>query len=385
MLMMRSASFAAVVGVLVSLSLLTAARGAGAGGPSATVAYVEQYGEGRQMRVLAVEHGHDMRLREHTDCSAAWLHDGAVLFTSTPPGMRHDIAAVTVGSRALEHFTTAERGAGRAQYEAPALSPDGRQLAYAANRTHHNAIVGLMLDGERPAAGVPDAPAYSTHVYSTRMLGTVPMWVARLAWSPDGAHLLAEGIRENRYPAVYRISGGAAYPLEGARTAAWAGPDHIVYAAVREGVSDLFAWSLEEGREMRLTDDAAIDGAPVVSPDGMRIAYTSGDVDRREVRVLDAPWAVVHRAGRPGSNAPDRLTTAAFADIGVLAWSPDGTRLLMSARPAVTNVTRRLLVPYDLYTVGAEDGAVRRVRAGHGAYINNFSRFCAAAWAGQGG
>ena len=86
----------------------------------------------------------------------------------------------------------------------------------------------------------------------------------------------------------------------------------LVFVSERTGNPDI--WLLnEEGREAQLTHHAAVDQAPVWSPDGTRIAFESRRDGNSEIYVMDAD----------GSNQVN-LTRHAGHDHAP-AWSADGT------------------------------------------------------------
>jgi Tol biopolymer transport system component len=80
------------------------------------------------------------------------------------------------------------------------------------------------------------------------------------------------------------------------------------------GRVDLFSGRVSGGAQVRLTDDAAYEGAPHVSPDGERVAFT-----RRSSRDSAPEICIVPTLGGAVSCV---ITPGAYA-----VWSPDGARL----------------------------------------------------------
>jgi hypothetical protein len=316
----------------------------GAARPGAVLAYVEQYGETTQLRMIDVDRRLDQRLRNHPDCALTWLSRDRLIFVDVPPGQLPRLVSLSPWRR----DDIVQPGAGRFYEQAPAVSTRG-QIAYAENWTYDNQIILLENAGE------------------SRAIPGVAIWVNNLQWSADGARLLAQGINMNRRPGAYLIDTAAQsarrLPLPQAR--AWLLPDggRAVYAFQ----GDLFALDVETDAERTLHDDAHLNQLPVPSPDGTQIAYVSLGNGAR-LHLLD----LASGTARP-------LVDDLYTDIALIAWSPDGGRIAFAARP-VANRLYGLLTPYDIMIVDTISGAVWRAKRGAGAYINNFSRFCAFAW-----
>lgn len=332
-------------GTIAFAVLITVALAIGAGRGGGVVVYVEQYGENAQARILDADYGFDRHLLSNVDCQADRLADGRALLTSTPPGARHHVITLEPGGAPIALTQ------GKAYHDAPTRSLDGTRIAYAVNRAQENAIMVMRADGSH-----------------RQEIGRVLLWVTRIAWSPDGTRLLITGMRDNRYlsTAIMKLD-GTVEPLT-ARFAAWS-PDgaRLLRIARADGVEEVIVRELASGRETTIAGSAPA----AWSPDGTTIALMGGEDDARGLYLHDL------RTG-----AARRITPESFADIGAIAWSPAGDRVLISAREVrtVTSRTYNLLTPYDLLLVNVSDGAIRRARAGWGAYVNNFSRFCALSW-----
>lgn len=333
-----------VVGIIFAL-LLGGAR------HNAVLAYVEQYGETAQLRMSDVDRRLDRRIAFWVDCKVSWLPDGeTVIYTSTPPRERHQVISLAVFAE------TRQTLAGDGPYnEAPAVSPDGRYIVYAANRAAVNEIVLLELaTGER------------------RVLTRVPVWVSHMRWSADGDRIIIQGIQDNRFARAFvaDVGSGDAAQLPDA-AAANRSPDqqYLAYTSRQEPAPALYIQALATGNERRVTDGDLPSSLPVWSPDGQAVAFVAGDAGSKQLALYDLAHDEVRM-----------LTPPDFADVALIEWSVDGTRIAFSGRAALTNRRFDRLIPYDIYTVSRAEGDVRMVRRGFGTYINNFSRFCAMAW-----
>jgi serine/threonine protein kinase len=89
----------------------------------------------------------------------------------------------------------------------------------------------------------------------------------------------------------------------------------LVYAAEDERGFNLYRLDMETGETVQLTDHPAHDIAPVVSPDGLRVAFLSRRDGNFDLYVV----------GIEGGRAL-RLVDTPF-DIRAAVWSPDGARL----------------------------------------------------------
>ena len=196
--------------------------------------------------------------------SLTWLPDGdAIVFSSGGSLWR---MSVTGGeTRASERLTFAGDQAG-----APALSRDGRRLAYAQRQVRQN-IWRVEIAGGSEAAGAP-----REFIPSTREDG----WPQ---YSPDGGRIVFVSNRSGRRQ-IYicdaggsnlvrltSLAGGVERPYP-----AWS-PDGrtIVFAATAAGNTDLFVADVEGGPPRRLTFEPSTEYHPQWSKDGKWIYFAS--------------------------------------------------------------------------------------------------------------
>jgi TolB protein len=85
--------------------------------------------------------------------------------------------------------------------------------------------------------------------------------------------------------------------------------------------SDIYAIDVNASQEKRLTDSLGLDIFPAWSPDGARIAFTSGRDGNWELYVMDS------------GGAHQRRLTRTPEDEGVPAWSSDGEKIAYVTDP----------------------------------------------------
>jgi len=176
---------------------------------------------------------------------------------------------------------------------APAISPDGRQVAYTIRETNWN------------------DNAYETEIWladaasgSPRQLTNAPKSSLQPAWSPDGAWLAFISDRDGKRQ-LYRIAiaGGEAEKLtsteDGVNNFAWSPKGNQVAFTMLDPVTDVMKEREKQWGDIRIEDE---------------------DQRYSHLHVLDLT-----------SKAVTRLTQGSFV-VGSFDWSPDGTKLAFDHR-----------------------------------------------------
>ncbi len=268
----------------------------------------------------------------------------------------------------------------------PALSPDGKLLAYAAGpfggmKIHVQQIAGgppLRLteglpgshrwpqwspDGSRIAFSV-SREGSPMEVYVVPALGGVPrrlveaaaagQAVLGIAWSPDGKDI-TYSVQGSDYSSgdVYRrrlerggerrkiASGAFIFPLS------WSGDgERIVYAEGNSGYvifgniarSSLWVVPAAGGDPLPLTDRTGIDHSPVWALDGSRVLFVSDRGGGRDIYQME-----IDGSGSP-LGSPLRLTTG--LNVHTISLSADGARLAYSVLTSRQNLWS-IAIPAD--------------------------------------
>lgn len=263
----------------------------------------------------------------------SWSPDGKYLAFSGQPGPRqpNSIFLLSIDTLEARQFTTPPEGF--LGDSTPAFSPDGKLFAFVRGASSRDVELYLM-----PASG--GEPKRLT--FDNRS-------VRSLAWTPDSRWMVfASWFRGLR---LWRLSasGGTPEPLDigvefASSVAVSQSGDRLAYS---QEFRDTNIWqvNLQEGKSTsnsrRLVSSTRQDFGPQYSPDGKRIAFTSGRTGNNEVWVCDSD----------GTN-PVLVTSFNGPDVGSPRWAPDGKQLAFDS-----------LAPghRDIYVVGVDGGKPRRL------------------------
>jgi len=224
----------------------------------------------------------------------------------------------------------------------PAFSPDGKRLAFARARSFSATDLYLM----QLPAGEPKRLTFDG------------LTIDGLAWTSDGAEIVFSSRRGGSFNSLWRIRAHGGTPE---RVSAF-GEDVISPAISHDGsrlaytrlLDDMNIWQFEIGASGEVISKQPLivstfrDSDPEYSPDGRRIAFTSGRNGSFGIWVSD----------RDGTNQRLLFDGGAYVT-GSSSWSPDGRRIAFDTR---ANNPARVGNP-SIWTVDVESGESRRLTA----------------------
>lgn len=192
----------------------------------------------------------------------------------------------------------------------PAVSPDGRWVAYSQNgeSTSVLAIAPLVAAGESIARALPAPlphPAVAAGDGEVVWRGQPFDQVYQPAWSPDGGRLAFSAWRRGGHRDILVLELGTGQVTEVTRDRAVdVDPEFshdgrwLYFSSDRSGVANLFAHELATGELWQVTDELGGAYQPASSPDGKRLAFRGlgpDGSDLFELEVEPARW----RAAQP--------------------------------------------------------------------------------------
>jgi Tol biopolymer transport system component/DNA-binding winged helix-turn-helix (wHTH) protein len=226
----------------------------------------------------------------------------------------------------------------------PAVSPDGKQIAFITGQRMRNQIWLMAADGEQPH----------------KLVGEQGDFFGSLAWSPDGTRI---GYIRGRLSNAFGVSGSiefvkvrdqqvnsllnldrAGWFSAMSGPLAWAQDGRLIYALAepppRQLDSNLWSVSIDpgghpSGTPLRLTNDHGSVSSISISGDGKRIAYLKG---------LPQPDVYVAKVEGPAAiSEPVRLTLDDRQDLP-FDWTPDDKSVLfISDRTGIFSIYRQAI------------------------------------------
>jgi Tol biopolymer transport system component len=186
-------------------------------------------------------------------------------------GATHQIVRLSTGRRARD----------------PAVSPDGRRVAFSMNQRSESVLAVQDL--------VPDAPV------SVVWRGARFDQAYQPAWSPDGARLALSAWRHGgrRDILIVELASGQTVAVTDDRAIdmapSWSRDGrYLFFDSDRTGISNIYAYDTRDRSLWQVTNVLGGAYRPAASPDGTRLAYESavprGGLDLFELRLDPATW-----------------------------------------------------------------------------------------------
>jgi|RhiMetdeSRZDD1v2_1073273.scaffolds.fasta_scaffold05345_8 Tol biopolymer transport system component len=234
-------------------------------------------------------------------------------------------------------FSISSTGAGLVQLtnhpagdQGPAVSPDGKKIAFESERSGGYDIYVMNADGSGLVRLTND-----------------PAFDGSASWSPDGTKIAFSSYRDGNHELYVMNADGSAEERVTYHPAADAAPawsptgSTLAFTSSRSGNWDIYSMKLCRcwSPIVQLTDDPGDDMAPTWSPDGSKIAF---ETERNEVG--NNHHREIYMVNDGGGNEA-RVTFNAADDFSP-AWSPDGTKIVFSRSG-------------DLYTTAANSSPVK--------------------------
>lgn len=173
--------------------------------------------------------------------------------------------ALSVGVCIRHQETGYEReippGSGFSGLRSPAVSSDGKRVAYIYPDGGGERMISIAADGSDPRE-LADASSFNN-------------WPD---FSPDGTHLVFGSTRDGNYELYVMPSAGGPVrrltdsPYQDIRPRYSPNGEQIAFASHRDGNAELYVMNLDGGGVRRLTDHPERDDYPAWHPDGKRLA-----------------------------------------------------------------------------------------------------------------
>ena len=309
-----------------------------------SIAYVARAGEGGrcELRLISPTGGASQTATSFVclgrQSSLSWSADGRVVVYSDKPSVNESWGLYAVDVATLETWSLSDPPQGVIGDSGPSLSRSGERLAFLRfhSSSHATEIRTVELDPDFRAAS-PSQPL--------PFRGPQPMQNASsIVWSSDDSSLFISNGGELWQAPVRGGEARRILALGWWLEAASLDVRNNRLALMQRGV-DIDIWRLDRksGASRPLITSTQYDSYHSLSPDGKRIAWTSGRSGSLEVWVCDVD----------GSN-PQQLTSLGSKS-GAPTWSPDGDWIIFDTRVNGNS---------DLYVIESRGGPARPFLAG---------------------
>jgi Tol biopolymer transport system component/DNA-binding winged helix-turn-helix (wHTH) protein len=279
--------------------------------------------------------------QETEGAGLAWLPDGRHLVISHASEGAHPASLIQLSlDTGEERSMTSPRGPGVGDTW-PALSPDGKTLAFVRFK-------------DSLAADVCFAPLSGSAPRCWPLQGD---WPLGLTWTASGDGIIVAATHKGPYQLWrYPLSGAAPVPLtSGEENAAFPTTsrlgNHLAYVLYRRNVN-LWELNVKDPPSVRPADARPVASStrqqtdPAFSPDGRKIAFLSDRSGAQEIWVTETD-----------TQTSTQLTHFGGPPTGSPNWSPDGQQIAFDSQQGVTT---------DIFVISAEGGAPRRITTGPG-------------------
>ena len=226
----------------------------------------------------------------------------------------------------------------------PALSPDGRWIAFLSSRSFFSIDLYVAAAATGRIVRKLTSTATNPHFSSLQFIYSAG------AWDSDSRRLAAATIVSGRPSfAIFDAQSGRTereLPISGVDEVfnpSWAPDGHaIVFTGMSQGLTDLYLYDLTTSSVRRLTNDAYADVQPAWSPDGHQIAFVTDRFSTDLPSLAIGSYRLALLDVERGTITPlPALTDASHLNP---QWSPAGSQLYFVANPhGVPNMFRLTL------------------------------------------
>lgn len=214
----------------------------------------------------------------------------------------------------------------------PSWSPDGRSLAFHAERDDFRIYVTTAITGEWKCL----TPKVKNQTASDGfpVLSSDGKRILFMAYPESDFEIYVMNSDGSERKKLTRSKGDDTHP-------SWS-PDgkRVVFASERDGNSEIYMMDADGTNQRRLTINSQHDANPVLSPDGRSIAFVSDSAGNYDIWCMDSD----------GKNQR-RLTTDPAND-ACPSWSPDGVWLVFDSFRDKN---------HEIYIMKADGTAIRRL------------------------
>jgi Tol biopolymer transport system component/DNA-binding winged helix-turn-helix (wHTH) protein len=312
------------------------------------IAYLRERPTGTTIQLVSAPGGVDRKVIDFLDAdSIDWARDDHWLVVGrpgeeSPPGRSRGIYLIPVDGGDARPLLASPSGVADFQ---PAVSPDGRQLAYVS--CSHAPAAGvlawtrcaiLLVDVDR--AGVISAPR--------RLTSELP-FIASVSWARDGSAVIYAGEDQSGVQTLWRVGADGTHRperIELAGIGAWSpatalSRDRLAFTRT-SGDTDIYRFEVGHPAEL-LVGSSFEETEPRLSQDGRRLVFAS----KRSGDSLD-----IWMANADGS-AVQLLTGARSGYAGSPYWSPDGRQIVFDSFGDDYH--------WHIWAIDAEGGTPRRL------------------------